>query len=132
MYNIDAILLLFLPSSQPSSYPIPIIIASFCKPPLQREHVYRSSTWLMYWRMLLYQSDDHQVEMLYETILPHICGRSVYAAIDTQDAGSIYRTGQRSGSCYFRCVTECARYILHCHGVCTLPHFYGHIIYTCY
>ena len=58
-----------------------------------------------------------QVEMLYNVILPFIAGGMLSSRISTRDPACIYRTAQRSGTCYFRCVVECMRYVMHRHGV---------------
>ena len=73
--------------------------------------------WLMFFRLQVVSSDDHCEDLLYEVILPHIAGTSVGAAAAcVVDDRSEYRTPQRAGNCYFKCVLECFRYLLRSQG----------------
>lgn len=74
--------------------------------------------WLLYLRCLNYSADAHGAELLYQVLLPYLAGGALARAATLQPArlNGVYRTQQRAGSCYFRCVTECARHLMLCHG----------------
>lgn len=68
-------------------------------------------------RMQTISSDDHQMAMLYDVMIPFLAGGCVLAQEYAEDPHACYKTPQRSGVCYYRAVTEAVRYALSMKGV---------------
>ena len=58
--------------------------------------------WLMFWRLQLVSSDDHDHHTIYDVLIPHLTGGTVAETLSTQDDACEYRTPQRAGNCYYR------------------------------
>jgi len=73
--------------------------------------------WLLFWRLQSVQSDDHDHHALYEILLPTLAGRPLAEAISEQDPCAAWRTPQRAGTCFLKCVLECIRYLCALYGM---------------
>src|SRR6202035_4173250 len=74
--------------------------------------------WLMFWRLQLVASDDHDQHVIYDVLIPHLTGRTVAASVaERNDPLAEWRTPQRAGNCYYKSVLECFRYLCRCHGL---------------
>ena len=79
---------------------------------IARHRMLDDGFWLLFWRLQLVSSDDHDHHTIYDVLIPHLTGGTVAATLSTTDDACEYRTPQRAGNCYYKSVLECFRYLM--------------------
>ena len=69
---------------------------------ISRARMLDDGFWLMFWRLQLVSSDDHDHHIIYDVLIPHLTGGTVAETLSTQDEACEYRTPQRAGNCYYK------------------------------
>ena len=78
-----------------------------------RHRLIEKSLWYMLFKMKVTSDASHGPEMLYEVLLPHLCGNLVYTAVSEHlEENGHWETIQRSGTCFMRSILTCLRFLL--------------------
>jgi hypothetical protein len=78
-----------------------------------RHRLVEKALWYMLFKMKVTSDSSHGPEMLYEVLLPHLCGNLVYSHVSQHlEQNGHWETIQRSGTCFMRSILTCLRFLL--------------------
>lgn len=80
---------------------------------IPRHRLIEESFWYMLFKMKVISDSSHGPEMLYEVLLPHLCGNLVYTAVSKKlERNGHWETIQRSGTCFMRSILTSLRFMM--------------------
>ena len=78
---------------------------------ISRQRMLDDGFWLLFWRLQLVSSDDHDHHNIYDILIPHLTGKTIAASYSPNEPACEFRTPQRAGNCYYKSVLECLRFL---------------------
>ena len=94
-------------------------VTALCLNNIPRKRMLVDTFWSVYFTSITQVAQPFSARRLYEAFLPVLTGARVSKSFTLEPAQlhGVYRTQQRAGTCFHRCVIDMTRYLLALHGV---------------